>query len=216
MPAVPVSGQQIETISLAGVKFSAYAEPLEVCMRRLSASLVILASAVAFSQTNSQTNNQTKNQTTTMTATATVLPIPPATSGCPIGFFANRQSNLQFETASDAAKSGTAQGLHLILDRLSQPGIQRIEVTVYASSLKPRALLLNLNDSPDTISKTFSFERDKGSASLDQADVWMHKVGSVRWADLISITYADGTTWHPTTNLKCRAVPSNFLLVGAR
>jgi hypothetical protein len=189
-------------------------------MRRLSASLVILASAVAFSQTKNQTTRPaTRVQTSTnatMTATATVLSIPPATSGCPIGFFANRQSNLQFETASDAAKSGTAQGLHLILDRLSQPGIQRIEVTVYASSLKPRALLLNLNDSPDTISKTFSFERDKGSASLDQADVWMHKVGSVRWADLISITYADGTTWHPTANLKCHAVPSNFLLVGTR
>jgi hypothetical protein len=150
-----------------------------------------------------------------MTATATILPILPATSGCPIGFVASRQSNLQLETASDAAKHGPGQGLHLILNRRSHPGIQSIEVTVYATSLKPRTLLLN-GSSPGTISKTFTFEREKGSASLDEADVWMHQVGSVRWADLISITYADGTTWHAIANLKCRATPSNFLLVGAK
>jgi hypothetical protein len=188
-------------------------------MRRLSASLFLLASAVALSQTNNQTSSPAagvQNPTNApMAATTTILPIVPATSGCPIGFFANRQSNLQLETASDAEKHGPAQGLHLVLNRHSLPDIQSIEVTVYASSLKPRTLLLN-SSSPDTISKTFTLEREKGSASLDEADVWMHQVGSVRWADLISISYADGTTWHPIANLKCRAVPSNLLLVGSK
>jgi hypothetical protein len=44
----------------------------------------------------------------------------------------------------------------------------------------------------------------------------MHNVGSLSKVDLISIHYADGTTWHSTENLKCRAVPSNFLLVGSK
>jgi hypothetical protein len=188
-------------------------------MRRLSASLFLLASAVALSQTNNQTSSRAaafeNPANTPMEATVSVLPIVPATSVCPIGFFASRQANLQLETASDAAKHGPAQGLHLILNRRSHPDIQSIEVTVYATSLKQRTLLLN-GSSPDTIAKTFTLEREKGNASLDEADVWMHQVGSVRWADLISISYADGTTWHPIANLKCRAVPSNLLLVGSR
>jgi hypothetical protein len=182
-------------------------------MRCLSASLFLLASAVAIGQSPS-TAVPAKSFVNTP-ASVTTFTLDPANSGCPIGFFASRQADVQMNTASDAAKNGPAQGLHLVLNRGSRPDIQSIEVTVYASSLKARALLLN-GSSPDTISKTFTLEREKGSATLDQADVWMHQVGSVRWADLISITYADGTTWHPIANLKCRAVPSNFLLVDSK
>ena len=179
-------------------------------MRYFSASLFFLAAAVALGQSSS-TAAPTKSFLNTPTS-VTTFTLDRASSGCPIGFFASRQADVQMSTASDAAKNSPAQGLHLVLNRGSQPGIQRIEVTVYASSLKARALLLN-GSSPDTISKTFTLERERGSATLDEADVWMHQIGSVRWADLISITYADGTTWHPIANLKCRAVPSNFLLV---
>ncbi|HEX3968211.1 MAG TPA: hypothetical protein VHW70_09625 [Edaphobacter sp.] len=178
-------------------------------MRYLSTSIFLLASAVALGQ--SSTNKSFVNTP----ASVTTFTVDSANSGCPIGFFASRQANLQMNTVSDAEKSGPAQGLHLVLNRGSHPDIQSIEVSVYASSLKARTLLLN-GSSPDTISKTFTLEREKGSASLDEADVWMHQVGSLRWADLISITYADGTTWHPIANLKCRAVPSNFLLVGSK
>lgn len=182
-------------------------------MRYLSASLFLLASAVALGQLSS-TAAPAKSFVNTP-ASVTIFNIDQTNSGCPIGFFASRQADVQMSTASDAAKNGPAQGLHLVLNRRSHPDIQRVEVTVYASSLKPRTLLLN-GSSPDTISKTFTLEREKGSATLDEADVWMHQVGSVRWADLISITYADGTTWHPIANLKCRAVPSNFLLVDGK
>ena len=69
---------------------------------------------------------------------------------------------------------------------------------------------------PDDVSKTFELRRSAGSDSLSDADVWMHNVGSLTRVDLISIHYTDGTTWHATENFKCRAVPSNFLLVGTR
>jgi hypothetical protein len=144
------------------------------------------------------------------------LVLPATNSGCPVSFYANREANGQvLNRAEDAKQTSSAQGLHLMLNHLSEPAIQSIEVTVYASSLKLRALPLDAS-SPETISKTFSLERQTGTASLSQADVWMHQVGSVRWADLISITYTDGITWHPTETLKCRAIPSNFLLVGSR
>jgi hypothetical protein len=175
--------------------------------RLVAAAIFLFAGSFSFAQTSGNPL-ALKN--------SGVLVLPAANSGCPVGFYASRQANGQIlNRASDAKQAGSAQGLHLMLNHLSEPAIQSIEVTVYASSLKLRALPLD-SSLPEAISKTFSLERQTGSASLSEADVWMHQVGSVRWADLISITYTDGTTWHPTENLKCRAVPSNFLLVGSR
>jgi hypothetical protein len=174
-------------------------------MYRLSI-LILLASAVTLAQ----------NSTVTPAQKATIYTIPASTAGCPIGFFASRQGGLHAMTASDEKKLGPGQGLHLTLGRPLKSDIQSIEVTVYASSLKPRTLLLD-DSSLDTISKTFTIERQTGQASLTEADVWMHQVGSIRWADLISITYTDGTTWHPVKkDLNCKAVPSNLLLIGAK
>jgi len=175
--------------------------------RLVAAAIFLFAGAFSFGQTpgNPRALKSLGN-----------LVLPATNSGCPVGFSVSRQAIGQAMSASDAKQAGPAQGLHLTLNHHSStPDIESIEVTVYASSLKLRALPLDAS-LPETISKTFSLERQTGSASLSEADVWMHQVGSVRWADLISITYTDGTTWHPTENLKCRAVPSNFLLVGSR
>jgi hypothetical protein len=180
-------------------------------MRRLSASLLFLiAGTVAFAQTPG--NPPAGASSSPAPTIFTVL--PRSNDACPVGFFASRQTDaVQLSTAKDAQPSGPAQGLHLTLQQRKARSIQSVEVTVYATSLKPRTLLLNMR-SDDLVSKTFTFERQPDSTSLTEADAWMQQVGSVRWADLISVAYTDGTTWHATDNLKCRAVPSNFLLVG--
>ena len=147
--------------------------------------------------------------------TSATFPIPPTNFACPVGFSANRVGGLQVMTADDAKKLGPGQGLHLTLAHPSKPDIQSIEVTVYATSTKLRALPLNAQ-SDDTISKTFTLTREAGASSLNEADVWMREVGSIRYADLIAVTFTNGNTWHPTENLQCRAIPSNFLLVTKR
>jgi hypothetical protein len=172
-------------------------------MVRLSA-LILLATAATFAQTPTGTPAQK----------AMTYTIPASDAGCPVSFFASRKGGLHAMTASDEKKLGPGQGLHLSLAHPSGPDIQSIEVTVYASSSKPRTLPLD-GYSSDTISKTFTFERQPGEDSLTEADVWMNRVGSVRSADLIAVTFTNGTTWRPTEKSpKCRAVPSNFLLVG--
>ncbi len=169
-------------------------------MRRLSVSLlIILAGASAFAQVSP----------TTFTLQS------PDSAGCPVGFFASRQATGQIMSAKDAKQAGPVQGLHLTLSHLTRTpaDIQSIEVTVYGTS--PRARVLPLaQQTSDTISKTFELHRTGDNPSLTDADVWMHQVGSLTSVDLISVTYADGTTWHAAANLKCRAVPSNYLLVG--
>jgi hypothetical protein len=180
-------------------------------MNRLSASfLFLLAGTFTFAQTSSNPPTVPKN------LPADIFVRPTLISGCPVGFFASRQANGQIMSANDGPQAGPAQGLHLKLNHLSStPDIQSIEVKVYGTSPKERVLPVG-RQATDTVSKTFELQRQTGTDSLSDADVWMHKVGSLSWVDLISITYADGATWHATESLKCRAVPSNFILVGSK
>jgi hypothetical protein len=185
-------------------------------MRRLSVSLLfLLAGAFTFAQTSSNPPRILKNSTTGKAADSVVLYANrPDNSGCPVGFFASRRATGQIMSAGDARQAGPAQGLHLILNHQTEPAIESIEITVYGVSSKAR--VLPAGPTPEDISKTFELRRETGSNSLSDADVWMHNVGSLSRVDLISIHYADGTTWHTTENLKCRAVPSNFLLVDSK
>jgi hypothetical protein len=173
-------------------------------MRSLSA-FVLLFFAVTVTVAQSSNNSPV------------VLTVPSAnaTTGCPIGFAASRQADFQTMLASDRSQPGPAQGLHLMLSHLNAPAIQSIEVTVYGISPKLRALPAD-GPSSDTISRTFELQRQIGSTSLTEGDVWMHNVGSLSRVDLISVTFTDGSTWHATDSLKCRAVPSNFVLVTRR
>lgn len=47
------------------------------------------------------------------------------------------------------------------------------------------------------------------------ADMWLPGFGPVRWLDLDTITYTDGTTWKPTRGESCTVTPSLLMLVGA-
>jgi hypothetical protein len=182
-------------------------------MRRFSVCLLfLLASAFTFAQTVS---NPPQNSSTTGTADSVVLYANRSdNSGCPVGFFASRKATGQIMTAGDARQAGPSQGLHLMLDHLSAPAIESVEITVYGVSSKAR--VLPAREPSDDVSKTFELRRETGSNSLSDADVWMHNVGSLTRVDLISIHYADGTTWHAAENLKCRAVPSDFLRIASR
>jgi hypothetical protein len=184
-------------------------------MRRLSVPLLfLLAGAFTFAQTSS--NPPLKNHPSPGKAADSVILYAnrPDNSDCPVGFFASRQATGHFMSAGDGGQAGPAQGLHLMLNRLTGPAIESIEITVYGVSSKARVLPARVPS--DDVSKTFERRRETGSNSLSDADVWMHNVGSLSRVDLISIAYADGTTWHTAEYLKCRAVPSNFLLVGHR
>jgi hypothetical protein len=186
--------------------------------RFVTSLLILLAGTFTFAQTSSNSPIVVKNSpsnTYTVEQMLGAIGRLPAGLGCPVGFFASRQATGQIISTKDATQAGPAQGLHLMLNHLNMPAIESIEVAVYGTSTKERVLPVD-SQSTDTVSKTFELRRTSGSDSLNEADVWMHQVGSLRWADLISVTYADGTHWHASENLKCRAVPSNLLLIGSR
>jgi hypothetical protein len=187
-------------------------------MRQLSVSLLFLAATFTFAQTPSNSPDVSKD-----------LPVPKFTTGqvfahlrrlsgnwgCPVGFTASRQATGQIMSAGDVKEPGPTQALHLTLDNPNTPDITSIEVTVYGTAQKGLYLPVD-SQSTSPVSKTFALHRISDSTTLREADVRMNLAGTLNWADLISITYADGTSWHATANFQCRAVASNLILVGAK
>ncbi|MBB5340497.1 hypothetical protein [Tunturiibacter gelidoferens] len=182
-------------------------------MHRLSTVLFLLAPITALAQSPATIRNESN-------ASTVVLRNIPVGAGCPIGFRANRESTAQILTAGTAQKKEPALGLHLSLDRQTSPAIESIEVTVYGVSSKgrilPTDLLTSQNNTSDTVSKSFELQLGPNSEKLAYADVWMSQVGALRWVDLNEIRYADGAVWHSLGSAECRAVPSDFVLVGRR
>src|ERR1700720_4509463 len=99
-------------------------------MRRLSVSLLFLiAGAFTFAQTASNPPKMSPN--TGKTADSVVLYANrPDNAGCPVGFFASRQAIGHMMSAGDTRQAGPAQGLHLMLNHLTAPAIESIEITV--------------------------------------------------------------------------------------
>lgn len=185
-------------------------------MLRLSASLLfLLAGTLTLAQAPSDPSAAFKESQAKIMLEQEIRRLSP-NFGCPVGFAANRQAPVQMMSADDARRLGPVQGLHLTLRKLkNMPAIESIEVTVYGTSQKGLVLPVGAQ-STDTVSKTFQLRRTSDDTTLSDADVSMQLVGSLSWADLISITYADGETWHASAEARCRAVPSKFLLVGTR
>jgi hypothetical protein len=180
--------------------------------RRLFAALLLLPATAMLAQAPALQSNSS--------ASSVVLRNIPIGGECPIGFRANRQASPQILSAGDTQKNTPALGLHLTLDHQTAPAIESIEITVYGVSPKVRALPTNQwaadNDTRDTISKSFQLQRSAGTETLNNADIWMHQVGALRWVDLNEIRYTDGTSWRPSSSAKCRAVPSNLVLIGQK
>jgi hypothetical protein len=186
-------------------------------MLRITTSLtLVLTATLSFAQAQSPAQAGPFTFHHAPMSNATVFPrqgLLTMDTGCPVSLFAQRQGTT---TTIDinSSKDGPSQGLHLTLT--PQPGaptIDSIEVTVYAISGKGRVLPAGI-DSSDLRTKTFELRRDANSKTLKEADVWMNKVGALRWVDLISITWTNGNTWHADPSARCRAIPSNFVLIG--
>lgn len=138
-----------------------------------------------------------------------------AQSTCPIQLSAQRQSGLAILTASDARSKEPYQGLHVTLTHIDNPPILSVEATLHGLSPNPSILPITPEPTHD-VTKTFLLQRKPGEPSLASFDLWMSRIGALRWVDVTSITYADGTTWHAAQPSTCRAIPSLFVLVAGR
>jgi len=142
--------------------------------------------------------------------------IPSAASpACPVNLFAERQSGVVLQRAGDAAKTDSPQSLHVTVHRTETPAIVSIEAILHGLSADPQVMPAAAHSASD-LTRTFHLERKTGDKSLTSFDLHMSGAGVLRWVDVISITYADGTTWNSPHPSLCRATPSPLLLVADR
>jgi hypothetical protein len=144
-----------------------------------------------------------------------IIPAKPAKSeGCPIGFNAKVDGRAIARTVEDQKKNGDGPLLELTFGRRDALKIVSAIVTVHGLSSSNRYLPVDRR-SDENATQTFELRPENGAADLTSADVWLSKILSVSWVELTEMKYADGSAWHASPDLQCRAVPSKLLLINA-
>jgi hypothetical protein len=177
-------------------------------MRRLPVSLLILLAAASYASGQPEPRSQTDRAH----PPSTIFQIPAESDGCPVGLSAERRSDTMMLRTGDTRRDEPALGLRITFNRREGSQIESAEITVYGTTSKLLALPAATSLS-DEVSKTFQLRRTQGSEGLQEASIWMHKVGSLTRVELTSITYADGTTWSESKATQCDAVPSALMLI---
>lgn len=180
-------------------------------MRRLPVSLLMLLATVSYISGQAEP----RGQADAAHPLSTIFQIPAESNGCPVGLSAERRSDTMIVRTGDTRLGEPAHGLRITFNRREGPQIESAEIMVYGMTSKLRALPASTSSS-DEVSKTFQLRRIQGSEGLQEASIWMHKVGSLTRVELISITYADGTTWNQSKSSQCQAVPNALMLISSK
>ena len=133
-------------------------------------------------------------------------------AGCPVSLTASQRGiGRQLETAS-AVPARPEQGLTVTVVGKRALRIASVEVVAHALSGRNRALLTSNTPEPDV---TRSFQLASKNESGFSSDLWMDGVTSIRWIEVKSITYANGTVWHESETQKCSVRPNPFTLISS-
>ena len=137
---------------------------------------------------------------------------PLTENGCPVDFGAQVNSRPIARTIEDVRKHGNSPLLELTFGHRNTPKILGVTVTIHGLSSSRRFLPVSERSGEQRV-QTFRLGPAHGSADLAHTEVWVTKMLFVRWAEVIELNYADGTTWHESPSAQCRAVPDLFHLV---
>jgi hypothetical protein len=176
----------------------------EVIMRGVSGLLVLaMASGVVWAQGNAQIG-----PTTFMAA--------PVSTGCPVGFSAERQAARAVRYAKGEPVQTHGQGLELKFDPQNDPRkIVKVNITVHGIDGSARVIPAG-EKSSDSVAELFELTA-AGDNSLRHSNVWTRGINVIQWVDLTEVAYADGSVWLASASGRCRVEPNGFLLVaGAR
>jgi hypothetical protein len=151
-------------------------------------------------------------------AQVTLVQIMPQAGACPVSVHAQQAASWnRMEVGSDHPK-GPAQRLHLTLANPDSSRITKATVTVRGLTPKTRATPTPLTVGRDrsNAARTLDVPFSSASGKEVSADLWVSGLSAVYTVDLVSLTYADGSTWKLATGQSCRTSIDGFMLIGAR
>ncbi len=137
----------------------------------------------------------------------------PGDLSCPVGFSARRQSPTEIVVVGDHApqQHRSGQGVHISL-KAPSTAIASADIVVHAASDKGRYLPAQEQEAHPDLSRSFHLA-GSGSAGLHSSDLWLDHAGSILSVDLLSFTYADGSTWTHNAGSVCHAPISGYMLI---
>jgi hypothetical protein len=157
----------------------------------------------------------TYNSATQKTMTI-VIPMQPGS--CPASVRAQQSSTATAMEVDSNRPKGPAQLLHLTLARPDSNRITGATVKVRGLLPKARATLtpMTLGADPSDAIRTLSVAFPNTSDKNATADLWVPGLSAVYSIDLVSVTYADGSTWRLAGGKTCRTPIDGVMLVGGR
>jgi len=177
-------------------------------------------SAVLPAQTLSHPAIGVQAERANATPSITLISTAPTSSSCPIGLRADPAVGLTTNTIdarNGVTKTGIpTQTLTMELNNLGSRNITRAQFTVHGLTGQGQVNPATLSD-PDagTTSKQVELSLTVAHNSKASAPLLAEGFTSIRWIELDSLTYADGSAWHASPQHTCSITPNRLMLVAS-
>jgi hypothetical protein len=156
-------------------------------------------------------------QVTTDPQTGTTFTIAAPPSACPVGFSAEPGVGPGMVIVINGDTTAS-QKLKLQLSYLTDPqlhssNIIAAQITVHGLTAKGRIAPASSDPDDNTIAKQVDLALTIAPGRAASTDMLFKGFTSVRWITLDSLTYANGSTWHPAAHRSCSIVPNRYMAV---
>lgn len=152
-------------------------------------------------------NTQTRTFTVTISNT------------CPVDMKAQHLSDGDLIKTGDRHPRGLGQWLHLTLRKADAtadgPAAKNATLAVRGWTAKPRVAGAAMkNRDTSNAERKIQVTLKPGPDGTATADLWAEGLTAVDSLELLSVSYADGSTWTPGAGNRCSARPDPLMLIG--
>ncbi len=195
-------------------------------MHRAAAALLLTLTASAVAQTAlapATPGSSTMTGIIVSTGPRTTFIMPTPASSCPVGLSAQPGVGPGMVIVVDG-NATASQKLNLQLTNVGDPqrqhsNITGAQITVHGLTARGRIAPARFGDSDDpdaaTLAKQVDLALTVAPGASASTGLLFKGFTSIRWITLDSLTYADGSTWHPSPHQTCRVVPNRVMLVAS-
>lgn len=141
------------------------------------------------------------------TRSAQFRPLPPDASGCPVSFGAQVDSRLVVRTVDDKHRNPDSPLVRLTFG--SGRAVLSASVVIHGTS-RAALLLPVAQQASRELGEPFNVAPRAGSHFVAEQEVRLASISIVQWAEIRELRFADGSTWRPSADDRCKAVPSLF------
>jgi hypothetical protein len=140
-------------------------------------------------------------------------------AGCPVAMVAWQAAGnaTPAMAKSQAAGSAPAQRIQFKLTNAKLGAIAAVRIRVNGwNGAAHRMPTVQVNERKVTGSKTMELKVSIGPRETAETDAWVHGLTSVNSIDLMSVEYADGSSWKAKSADACSVVPDPIMLISKR